>query len=97
MSEGCHAAVGPPPQLVPPDYLRQIMLPQMVPWTKYVCHGWPALPQVVPGSKPEKQWLQILIDEVTIKGYLEITPCTVVATANLVSLPRPLFLLHIHE
>ena len=23
----CHAAVGPPPQLVPPDHLRQIMLP----------------------------------------------------------------------
>ena len=22
----CHAAVGPPPQLVPPDHLRQIML-----------------------------------------------------------------------
>ena len=27
----CHAAVGPPPQLVPPDHLRQIMLPWMVP------------------------------------------------------------------
>ena len=23
----CHAAVGLPPQLVPPDHLRQIMLP----------------------------------------------------------------------
>ena len=52
-----------------------------------------------PCSKPEKQWLQLQIDlyiltgefEVTIKKYLEITPCMFVAIANLVSLPRPLF------
>ena len=44
----CHAAVGPPPQLVPPDHRQQIMLPWMVTQTKYGCHGWSDLPQVVP-------------------------------------------------
>ena len=55
------------------------------------CHGWFSLLQMVPGSKSEKQRLQILTDEVTIKKYLEITPCMFVVIENLVSLPRPLF------
>ena len=50
-----------------------------------LCHKWS------PGSKPEKQRLQILTDKVTINSYLEITPHMFVAIANLVSLPRPLF------
>ena len=60
----CHAVVGPPSQLVPPDHLRQVSYVAVdgPPRTKYGCHGWSALPQVVPCSKPEKQWLQLQID-----------------------------------
>ena len=47
-----------------------------------LCHKWS------PGSKPEKQWLQILTDEVTIKKLFGIMPCIFATIANLVSLPR---------
>ena len=57
--------------------------PSMAAMDGLLCRKWS------PGSKPEKQWLQTLTDEVTIKKL--ITPTMFVAIANLVSLPRPLF------
>ena len=55
-SEACHAAVGPPPQVVPLDYPRQSFLPWMVPPDQL----W--LPQMVvrPCRKWPPQYIQLL-------------------------------------
>ena len=57
----CHAAVGPPPQLVPPDQVA------MAAMDGPLCRKWS------PCSKPEKQWLQLQIDLYILTGEFEVT------------------------
>ena len=59
----CHAAVGPPSQLVPPGPSAANYVavdgppgPSMAAMDGPLCRKWS------PGSKPEKQWLQLQID-----------------------------------
>ena len=78
--------------------------PSMAAMDGPLCRKWS------PGSKPEKQWLQLQIDlynnkiiltdefEVSIKIFRNNGhACMFVAIANLVSLPRPLFFLLIRK
>ena len=50
--EHCHAAVGPPPQLVPHAICGKLCCRRWSTQIKYGYHGWSTLPQVVPHHKP---------------------------------------------
>ena len=76
-SEVCHAASGPPPQLVPPDHLRQMVhvaVAMMVPGPTIASMDGPLCRKWSPYRKPAyggyKSWLATPFDNNSMHGRL---------------------------
>ena len=75
-SEVCHTASGPPPQLVPPDHLRQMVHvavddppgPTIASMDGPLCRKWS--PCRKPAYGGYKSWLATLFDNNTMHGRL---------------------------
>ena len=43
------------------------------PWTKYDCHGWSALPQVVPHQQADSKWIKSWLEYINMDMQNEVT------------------------